>query len=88
MPVEWKMDFVSTTQILLKKKKNKVPVPVSSHFAVAAYICETSRIVKSLANPGWILILLELDFALQKASNVSFVGYLCTNLSLMLKLIV
>lgn len=29
--VEWKMDFVSTTQILLKKRRNKVTLHVTSY---------------------------------------------------------
>lgn len=73
MPVEWKMDFESTTQILLKKRRNKVTVPVSSHFSVAVYIHETSRTVTSKANPGLTLILLEIT--LRRASDMPFVGY-------------
>lgn len=80
MPVEWKMDFVSTTQILLKKRRNKVTLPVSSHFLVAAYIHETSRSVKLLTNPGWTLILQEIPL-----HRASFVGYLWAVLNFLLK---
>lgn len=45
------MDFVSTTQILLKRRRNKVTVPVFSHFQLQHLHCtwKKSRTVKSLA---------------------------------------